>query len=216
MTFLRFPVLAMVLSYGVIVGMGCTPTGVQTGRERGTKVPILSLRDPRLPAEARRWLADAEDEVAIAQSRVDDAEKMLEKQKAYGESLDERLKDAWSTGKGRAQKSGETAREIFETYAEARVALAQAELKAAKTSFDLAKARLTQARAETAARHDVGVYDIEPIARKVEVLKNEVATAWHEAEDQRAVVEKTADKLWKAFSVYVKKGGLTNALWETP
>jgi hypothetical protein len=215
MTLFRFLIFALVLAYG-LAAMQCTPTGVQTGRERGTKVPILSLRDPRLPDEARRWLADAEDEVAIARSRVDDAEKILEEQKAYGESLDERLKDAWATEKGRAQAAGEKAREIFETYAEQRVILAQAELKAAKKSFELAKTRLTQARAETAARYDVGVYDIEPIARKVEVLKNEVAAAWRAAEDQRAVVEKTADKVWKAFSAYVNKGGVTNALWESP
>lgn len=215
MTLFRFLILAIVLVYGLIA-VQCTPTGVQTGRERGTKVPILSLRDPRLPAEARRWLADAEDEVAIAQSRVDDAEKILDKQKAYGESLDERLQDAWATEKGRARRSGEKAREEFERYAEERVNLAQAELRAARKTHDLARARLTQARAETAARYDVGVYDIEPIARKVEVLKSEVAEAWHAAEDQRAVVEKTADKVWKAFSAYVSKGGLTNALWETP
>ncbi|MCP4197278.1 MAG: hypothetical protein GY762_09020 [Proteobacteria bacterium] len=215
MTLFRFLIFAIVLVFGLIA-VQCTPTGVYTGKERGTKVPILSLRDPRLPEEARRWLADAEDEVAIAQSRVDDAEKVLTKQKAYGESLDERLKDAWATGKGRARKSGEKAREEFGRYAAARVVLAQAELRAVKKSLALARARLTQARAETAARYDVGIYDIEPIARKVEVLKNEVAEAWHEAEDQRAVVEKTADNVWKAFSAYVNKGGLTNALWETP
>ncbi len=215
MRMFRFLHFALFLAYGLIA-MQCTPTGVQTGRERGTKVPILSLRDPRLPAEARRWLADAEDEVAIARSRVDDAEKILEKQKDYGKSLKKRLKDTWATETGQAPAAGRKAWEIFETYAEERVALAKVELKAAKKSFDLARARLSQARAETAARYDVGVYDIEPIARKVEMLKNEVAAAWREAEDQRAVVEETAVKVWKAFSVYVNKGGLTNALWETP
>lgn len=179
----------------------------------GTDVQRLNLRDPRLPAEARRWLADAEDEVAISRARVDDAERALDELIAYRNSLIARLKDSWIAGKGAAGAAGENASMTFFDYVEKRVSLAELELELARQSLKLAKKRLTQARAETAMRYDLAVYEIGTIVQEVEIKRNEIAALQKQLEDLRVQVENAAGDNWKAYRAYVDKGGVTNSLW---
>ena len=194
--------LALTIMLGLAV-CGCATAEVQR----------LDLRDPRLPAEARRWLADAEDEVAIAWARMDDARAELDRLEEYrGEQLD-RLDELKP---GPAKSEGQKATQAFESYADARVELAELELELTEISLELARTRLTQARAETAARYDVAVYDLQPIVREVELLRDEVAASERELEEQRANVEKKAAEAWIAYSRYVSKGGVSNALWSSP
>jgi hypothetical protein len=197
------------------LALGCTPTGVERAGTDRAGVERLDLRDSRLPIEARRWLADAEDEVAIARAQVSDAETELVRLNHYGRALDARLKDAWTKGAAKAKAQGEKARDLFRKFSKERVALAELQLQKARLVLDLAGSRLTQARAETAVRYDVSVYEIEPIAREVERLKEEVAALRRKVEQQRAGVEKTALMVWQAFSRYATQGGVTSALWET-
>jgi hypothetical protein len=177
------------------------------------EVKRLDLRDPRLPAEARRWLADAEDEVAIAWARVDDARAELKKLNSYHEAQLDRLQEL---KRGQAKGAGENAFRAFAKYGEERIALAEMELEVAEVALELARMRLTQARAETAVRYDVKIYELEPIVREVESLRDEVAETEREVEEQRANVEHAADGVWKSFKHYVSKGGVTNALWGAP
>lgn len=177
------------------------------------EVKRLDLRDPRLPVEARRWLADAEDEVAIARARVDDRRAELKRLNLYHEAQVDRLREL---KRGQAKAAGEKAAQAFDRYGDARVELAEMELEVAEVSLELARMRLTQARAETAVRYDVKIYELEPIVREVESLRNEVAETEREVEEQRATVERAADEVWKSFKAYVSKGGVTNALWGAP
>jgi hypothetical protein len=171
----------------------------------------LSLSDPRLPVEARRWLADAEDEVAITTARVADAEKKLEKIEAYKKNVVSQLKKSWN--KGTASADGQKAWQAFNNYTETRVQLAEIILEAANESRRLAEMRLTQARAETAMRYDIAVYEIAPIVHEVEELRKSVAAYIKRVEAQRVKVEQSAGAAWKAFYQYAHKGGITNALW---
>ncbi len=195
----------------IVLGFGCASSGGQSRAARG--VQELSLRDPRLPIEARRWLADAEDEVAIARAHVDDTDTELNRLVVYRGSIIVRLEDTWSASKGGAAAEGEEASWAFVKYADERVALAELELTASKKVLELASLRLTQSRAETAMRYDLAVYEMEPIVLEVEQLRDEVAAIQKEVEQQRAVVDKAADTLWRAFAKYVNKGGVSNSLW---
>ena len=190
----------------IIFTSACASMGVQK----------LSLTDPRLPLEARRWLADAEDEVAIARSQVVDARDTVRRLEENRESIIVRLEDTWFAGKGGAKAEGAAASRAFVDYADERITLARLELEAAQKRLELAGTRLTQARAETAIRYDLAVYEIESIMREVEQLKNEVAARERSVEEQRANTDRAADAVWKAYRKYVSRGGVTNALWVTP
>jgi hypothetical protein len=181
-----------------------------------SEVQRLNLRDPRLPEEARRWLADAEDEVAITRARADDSETELAELEAYRSSLTDRLEENWPDRKSGARVEGANALRAFMKYADQRVKLAELELATSKKELSLASARLTQARAETAVRYDLAVYEIGPIINEVELLRGEIAAMERQVEDQRVSVEKAAGEAWKAFSQFVGKGGVTNALWSVP
>ncbi|MCP4606109.1 MAG: hypothetical protein GY847_37290 [Proteobacteria bacterium] len=200
--------LFLVLTLGAL---GCISSGIER-----SGVQSLDLRDPKLPIEARRWLADAEDEVAIARARMDDAWVELTRIKAYRGSLIDRLDDTWSVGKGQAAAEGEKASWAFLKYADQRVELAELEVKISTRALSLTITRLTQARAETAVRYDLAIYEIETIVHEVDLLRNEVATIQSEVENKRAEVERAADEVWDAYVQYVSKGGVTNALWGLP
>lgn len=177
------------------------------------EVRYLSLRDERLPLEARRWLADAEDEVAIARARVVDAENSLAKIEDYQQNMVKKLKDEWGGVKGGAE--GKKAWQMFSAYTEERIQLADLTLQAARVAEELARMRLTQARAETAMRNDLAVYELPPIAERVEKLRDQVAEITKVVEAQRVIVEKSAGEAWQVFYQFSQKGGVTNALWYT-
>jgi hypothetical protein len=191
---------ALVLGLAVI---GCATAEVQR----------LDLRDPRLPVEARRWLADAEDEVAIAWARMDDSRANLARLKEYREQQ-LGLLEQLQTGPAKAE--GEAAARALGSYADARVQLGELELKSSKIELELARTRLNQARAETAVRYDLKIYELQPIISEVEVLRNEVAESERRMEEVRTQFEEKAAIAWKTYSQYVNKGGTSNALWSAP
>lgn len=180
----------------------------------GETVARLDLRDPRLPVEARRWLADAEDEVAIARAMCDDLETELEQLNDYQERLTENIEDAWSDDRNTGG-DGKQASSAFEAYAKERVVFKKLELAEGRAVLELAKARLRQARAETAVRYDIAVYQLEPIIEEVESLKSQVADSTKRLEEQRVIVEESAAKAWTHYHIFASKGGQTNAFWTT-
>ncbi len=174
-------------------------------------VKHLSLTDARLPIEARRWLADAEDEVAITTARVVDAQKNLKKVENYQNNVIQKLRRLWTAGKAAAE--GEKAWAAFNDYTKQKVTLARTILDAANTDKMLAELRLKQARAETAMRYDTAVYEIAPIVAEVEEQKKLVAMSTKQVEAERVKLERTAAVAWKNFYQYAQRGGITNALW---
>lgn len=174
----------------------------------GIHVTRLSLRDPRLPQEARSWLADAEDEVAISRSRVDDAQRELDALARYGEIIDKAVEQPQFRKNG-----GEQVAKQLQHFLEQRRDLKKLELDTALTQLRLSRMRLLQARAETAIRYDIAVYEMDEISAEVEKLKAEVATAQRKVEGKRVAVEQTADKMWQSYGGFVQKGGMPNSLW---
>jgi hypothetical protein len=174
----------------------------------------LSLNDSRLPLEARRWLADAEDEVAIRNAQVVDAERALEEMETYRDNLLKQLDKAWL---GKRQTSGsKNAFQAFVKYTDTRKELMSAQLDLAMEEYKLAETRLTQVRAETAVQYDLDVYDIAPIMAKVEELRKGIATMTDVVEKKRIEMEKTAAMAWNAYAAFVRSGGVSNAMWFTP
>lgn len=180
----------------------------------GETVARLDLRDPRLPVEARRWLADTEDEVAIARAMCDDLEAELKQLNEYQERLTENIEDDWPEDRSTGDE-GKQASSAFKAYAKERVVFKKLELEEARAVLELAKARLMQARAETAVRYDIAVYELEPIIEEVESLKGKVADSTKRLEEQRIIVEESAGKAWMHYHIFAGKGGQTNALWTT-
>jgi DNA repair exonuclease SbcCD ATPase subunit len=173
----------------------CSPKAVQR----------LSPRDPRLPADAGAWLADAEDEVAITAAKVDDAKLELTRTRDYSRELLERIRKSGS--------KAQTLEKQFGQYTDARIELKSRELEVAQQQYDLAWGRLKEARAETAVRYDLAVYDLAPINAQVEALRDRVGGSEKYVEEQRAQVQKLAGQVWQAYAQYVSQGGDAIALW---
>lgn len=185
----------------VLLLAGCVKQG---------EVAALSLRDPHIPIEARRWLADAEDEVAIAEAMLDDARADLAEQRAYGQEYLARVRrvTAGAEVEGARELPG-----LFAELADQREELARLRVSAGRVRLDYSRARLTLVRAETAVRHDLGVYEIEPLVAEVERTRSALAAAEAAVEDQRAQLERVADAAWLRFTAYAAAGGPTEDLW---
>jgi len=196
--------LQLLTLLAVLVGaVGCTRD----------KVQVLGLRDARLSIEARRWLADAEDEVAIAGARVDDAQARLERQRSHGEALVGRLRQLQRDS---ATSEGTDLTRLFAELADQREALAVLHLRAARADLAYARARLTLTRAETAVRYDLAVYELDELVAEVDRLGEDVAAAERAVEDQQSQVDRTADAVWLAYTRFVDAGGATEVLWGAP
>ena len=173
------------------------------------EVQRLSLRDPRLPIEALRWLADTEDDVAVARAREYDAKKQLARLESYLDRLENT--DVFPASAG--PEAGNVSK-AFRNYTEERVKLKEMELEGAGIALKLAQDRLTQVRAETAMRYDLAVYEMESIVSDVAMRKKKIAEIQFDIEEQRATVEKAADTLWVTYRHYVSKGKGTDKFWE--
>ena len=179
----------------------------------GPNIQRISLLDTRLPLEARRWLADSEDEVAIARAGLEDAMAELKRLRRYMGQMGQRIAVAWATGK--AMGAGQKAVQAFEAYAARRLDMAERRSDAARINLKLALVRLHLAQAETAMRHDLAIYNIRPIVRDVDKQRAALVVLTRRVEELRTQVEGSFNALWVAYRQYVKAGGVTNALWLT-
>lgn len=177
-------------------------------------VQRLSLNDTRLPLEARRWLADAEDEVFIREARVVDAEQALAAMEDYRNNLLTHLEKAW-LGKKKGP-NGKKAFDAFVKYTSTRKQLMSLQLDLAIQEYELAQARLTQVRGETANQYDLDVYEIGPMIEKVTELRKGVASMTDVVEKKRIEMERTAAAAWNAYLAFVRSGGMSNVMWFTP
>ena len=158
-------------------------------------VKQLSLRDPSLSLEARRWLADAEDEVVIAQAGVEMAAARVERIEDYKDMLTE--EKVFVAGPSNRANVDQLERSLY-AYMEAQLELEESQLVAAKSSLRLAYARLTQVRAETAIRYDLAVYPMEPIVRLSTKTAYRIArpTRWSRTRSSRTK-ERTPNSRWR-------------------
>lgn len=174
-----------------IVAMSCGP-----------RVDRIPLNDPRLPLDARRWLADAEDEVAIADVSLDDAQRELAEARSfrrYAESLN------WPSGAGPCSQR-------IDSMVDERLALARLEVDLANQRITLARANLVKARAETAVRHDIAAYNLSPITSASEEAREDLEELAHRVEQQRAALDQATTQFWEAYGSFARSGN-NNVMW---
>jgi hypothetical protein len=185
--------LVAALALFVLLAAGCGP-----------RVARVSLHDPRLPVEARRWLADAEDEVAIAAVGLEEAEHGVDEAHQFRDYAN-RLN--WP---GNAA----TARQRLDQMVRERITLANVELDVAAQRVAVSQAQLVRARAETAVRHDITNYDLEPITEAADAAREQLDDAVHRAEQQRIALDEATTQFWEAYGAFLRGGGANaNVLW---
>lgn len=163
----------------------------------------ISLHDPRLPLDARRWLADAEDEVAIAAVGLDEAQIGMDEAREfrrYAESL------RWPGG-------GSNASQRLDRMVEERLSLARLEIDLANQRIALARANLVKARAETAVRHDIADYNLEPITAASDEARARLDQLAQEVEHQRAALDEATSQFWEAYGAFARSNNGNNVLW---
>jgi hypothetical protein len=166
------------------------------------KVSLLRIDDPRLPAESQKWIADAEDAVAVARAHRDNKAAELAETENWRATYPAKLK--WPGG-GAGSK--------MNAMADARVAVAKLELEKADAELRLAEAKRQLMNAETAMRHDLAVYDLMPIREQRDLARADVKDATGRMVKQRQVLEKASAAFWQAYSAYLKSGGKNDVMW---
>jgi hypothetical protein len=174
----------------------------------GPEVRPLDIHDPRLPAEARRWIADAEDEVGIARTALREARAEAREFRAWRRRL--------ATGTAWSGPQAVTAAQMMQQLTDARVALADREVDRAQAALDLALARRIEANATTAMRHDLAVYELAPIEDRTEAAVSALRGADRAVLAQRQTVGDAETAWWAAYRGYVASGGDTRVLWSRP
>ncbi|RMG20131.1 MAG: hypothetical protein D6729_03525 [Deltaproteobacteria bacterium] len=166
----------------------------------GQHVAYLSIHDPRLPPSAQKWVADAEDQVAVATAWLDEATATLA------------AVQAWRASVGSLEWPGGPLAELTQ-MADKRVELARLEHARAQAELRLSMERRKLVNAETAMRYDLGVYDLTPLRKETERLRTEARKLDDAIEEARRALEETTTAWWKAFRAYVAGGGKTEVLW---
>ncbi|MEL6347937.1 MAG: hypothetical protein AAFV53_32825, partial [Myxococcota bacterium] len=161
----------------------------------------VDMRDPRLSAESRFQLIEAEDEVAIAAAKVDDARLEVARFAAYRQRF-----SAWLKENGQISSS-------FSEYMQRRMQLRKMELTEAQRALDYAVARWERTRAEVAIRNDIAARPLEPFDLAVDASRENLEVARNKLGEQRAKTEQAATTAWQEFAQYVSNGGLVDALW---
>jgi hypothetical protein len=172
----------------------------------GQTVRPLSIHDSRLPLEARRWVADADDAVTVAVAWRDGAREALEA------TIEWRARSVvpvqWP-----ASPEAVAAQSALSSLAEARIRLARQELALAQAELSLAETRRIQVNAETAVRYDLRTYDLEPLAEATRVARGRVEAEARGVRDQRLAVEEATTSWWQSYQAYVSAGGDARVLW---
>ena len=185
------PVLPVLLALLLLPAVGC-----------GRKVPELSISDVRLTPESRRLLADAEDEVAIAEGAWEDANAAVQRERVWRKELLDRLSD-----------EDPTLRKAFTDLADARVEAARLAVDVADARSVLALARLERTRADSVVRHDLGLVELEPLTRDVERARERVDVAEKAAATARQEAELLADAAWTRWRTLSTDGAPPLALF---
>lgn len=170
-------------------------------------VKPIGLHDSNVPLDARGFVADAQDAVSIARARRDDAAK------------DARLTENWRselTNAAMWPKGSEGLLKKLETFADARVEMAEILLERAELQLELAEAKYILATAETAMRNDIAVYDLVPLRATTEDLRGQIEKANGQVEDQRIKVDKLTMAWWESYGEFTQGGKDTPVFYISP
>lgn len=162
----------------------------------------IGIRDPRINEDHRAWLVDAEDEVAIATARIDDA---AAARIAHRERHDQLLARVRAAGADLGP---------WQALGRAREALADRQHRRAVARLDHAEARLQLVRAEVAMGADLAVYDVEPLRAEVGRHRERLAGLVRDVERATAEAEDRADEAWSSWRQQLSASGIAGAFWQ--
>lgn len=163
--------------------------------------PVLALRDARLTDAQRGWMVDAQDEVAIARARIDDAMRAQVHIERHNDQLLERVKAA------------DGALGPWQALARAREDLANLELQLANVRIKHAEARLRLVRGEVAVAADLAVIKLEPLRAEVDRLHARLVELVGEVEEATTAAETQADETWSGWQRHLGTRGVPNGFW---
>ena len=163
-------------------------------------VQPLSPADTRLPSEAKQRIADAEDAVIITESRAQDAVRQLELAQARVVQF-EQTPPKLGPALGSARKLNN-----------ARLSLAELELKYAQVDVKLSQSRLTLVYAQTSMRYDLAVYDLTPLDLSVDQQRKMLLKLRQERKSLRAELKQLRDDWWAAYQSLARSEG-TQPYW---
>ena len=171
----------------------------------GASVDRLSLSDPRLPVDARRWVADAEDAVVVASARLADANKRLAAARDWNQRITQAKPYTGAVGgKAQLQRS---------QMANAIISERTVALELARGDLELANARRKLIYAETAMRHDISVYNMTPLRAHVDEKLQTVLALRDRHRKSRRVALNATDAWWATWRKYVASKSDTGPFW---
>lgn len=164
--------------------------------------PEFAIRDPRINDAQRGWLVDAQDEVAIAQARIDDARRTRAQVTRHNELLLDRVKAA----------DGAVA--PWQALSRSRETLAELELRLARVRDDHAQARLKLVRAEVAVAADLAVIKLAPLRADVDRHHARLVELVGEVEQATTEMENRADETWAGWQRHLGTRGPANGFFQ--
>lgn len=156
----------------------------------------IDLHDETIPADARRLVADAEDSIAIARAKLDEAERELRETRTWRSEL---LDRDWPSGASSAVQK-------LSRLADGRVKLARLRVERAAANVELARAKFELITAKTAIRNDLAVYDLEPLRKRVDREKAAFDELDRKFSEQRNEIAQLENEWWSAYASFAKEG----------
>ena len=173
----------------------------------GLSVDRISLSDPRLPVDARQWVADAEDAVVVSNARLAETKRNVQDVV--------KSQSATLAGQPFTGAQGPQVQLRRDQMGLARVEATKAAYELAKAEVELSKKRLMLVYAETAMRHDIDIYNMPPLQAAVDNALKAVITRRNRHRMARNAELKATDDWWKAWQEYVRAKSDTRPFWTT-
>lgn len=156
----------------------------------GQSVDPIDIHNPVISVESRRFVADAQDAVSIARSALNEDERQFAEAR-------ERKKELLSNSKWKEMP--EAVVQSFQKLLDARIKLAQLRRDLAAAELALAEEKLTEVYAETAVRHDLETYDLEPIRKEVDARLAKMRQINKAIGEHLLLVDRSSKAWWKTY-----------------
>ena len=163
----------------------------------GPRVKPISLHDSSIPADSRRFVADTEDAVSIARVARDEAARELREVRDWRRDVVRGVE--WPA-------PAASAIERLEMVADQRVVLAEMELEQANAALELAQAKYDLVTAETAIRHDIARYDLEPLRARTDTARDKMRSLTESILLKRDEIDELTTRWWAAYASWADKG----------
>ena len=167
-------------------------------------VEPISIHDSSVPIEGRRLIADAQDGVAIARAKRDEASQELRRMEGWRRQI--RSHTDWPSGSS-------TAVTALNNMADSRVRLAQMRRDRAEIAIELAEMELEMITARVAVRNDLAVYDLDALLERLNRRQNVARDLDREITLHMERLNEVSQQWWSAFSAFVRQGGDATAFY---